>query len=310
VPEKLTSHDVIELLRNQYIAPSKPAGGYFCAELPDPTGKRRADLIWVPTTWQERGQIIGHEVKVSRADVVAELADPTKADAWARYCDRWWLVVSDSALIDGLPIPDNWGVMAPPSGRRRRTMTIVKDAPKLSPADKALAFANVITRLHNAGDDTFSAMQRLERDADVAVRTAENLRRENELLLGRLRTAEGGRNAAETARVLAIVDAMTALGKKSERYRYSYPDPELIAVGILDYELVRKRTRSLLTVVDDRVRAFERALAPIDVGHILEGLTGLSRRLTKDADDAGDPALLCEPDAALTSTRISGPTRA
>ncbi|MEX8058723.1 hypothetical protein [Microbacterium sp. 16-032] len=156
----MTGHnakDMIEMLRGHYIAPSKPAGGYFAPELTAPNSARRADLIWLPMTSQERGRIIGHEVKVSRADVIQELSDPTKADAWARYCSQWWLVVSDPALIEGLEVPERWGIMAPPSGRLRRSMTIVRPAPELRPEDRADALATVLARIR----DFSSLMEKL-----------------------------------------------------------------------------------------------------------------------------------------------------
>ncbi len=286
--ERVTAKDLLEHLRNFYIAPSRPEPGYFCPELPDPTDKRRADLIWVPTTWQERGQLIGHEIKVSRADVVAELADPTKADAWARYCDRWWLVIPDAALIDGLNIPEHWGVMTPPSGRKRRAMTVVKDAPPLNPADKALALANVINRLHNAGDDVHARIRQLEEQVVVANRRAEvadtELTRVNELLRG----TEAG-NRWELERVNAILDAIREVSRSRDRSQWSPHEPLVIAAAALDYGLVRQRTQMLLHRVDDRIRTFDRALAPTNVDDITKGLTGLSRRLQKDLDESVDP---------------------
>lgn len=141
-----TASDMIDLLRAHYLPENRPAGGLFAPEIASPNGKRRADLIWVPTTiaGSHADCIVGHEVKVSRSDVIAELADPTKADPWARYCTRWWLVVSEPRLIEGLDIPAAWGVMAPPSGRRRRSMTILRQAPRLTPSDN---LAPAVTRL-------------------------------------------------------------------------------------------------------------------------------------------------------------------
>lgn len=131
----LSASDVTAMLRRHYLPDSKPAGGIFAAEIGAPDGRRRADLIWLPTTTAGGTGLIGHEVKVTRSDVLAELADPTKAESWAQYCERWWLVVADPALVDGLDVPHAWGVMAPPAGPRRRTMTIVRPAPPLDPKE-------------------------------------------------------------------------------------------------------------------------------------------------------------------------------
>lgn len=53
----------------------------------------------------------GHEVKVSRADWLAELKDPEKAEAFKQFCDYWWLVVSDRDIVKPGELPDGWGLM-------------------------------------------------------------------------------------------------------------------------------------------------------------------------------------------------------
>lgn len=64
----------------------------------------------------------GHEVKVSRSDWLVELRDPTKAEAFAQYCDFWWLVVSDRSIVRPGELPDGWGLMVA-SGRTTRVVT-------------------------------------------------------------------------------------------------------------------------------------------------------------------------------------------
>jgi predicted nucleic acid-binding Zn-ribbon protein len=44
-----------------------------------------------------------------------------------------------------MKIPDAWGVMSPPSGRRKRTMTIIKEAPLLKPVNKEPALVRLMT---------------------------------------------------------------------------------------------------------------------------------------------------------------------
>ncbi len=124
---------LLDQLTCHYNAPGRPTAWSLYPEVASPDGSRRADLVAVPLSLrdQERAGIVGHELKVSRSDVAVELADPTKVDSWLRFCSHWWLVVADPQLVDGLDVPDQWGVMAPPSGRRTRTMTVLKPAPKL-----------------------------------------------------------------------------------------------------------------------------------------------------------------------------------
>lgn len=144
-----TARTMIEMLRRHYLPESKQPGGIFAPEIQAPGGSlRRADLIWQGVTAGSGHELIGHEVKVTRADLLAELADPTKSDAWMRYCDRWYLVVPSPRLIDGLDLPETWGVLTPPSGRRTRSATIAVRAPKLKPVEQSPAFLTLATWLH------------------------------------------------------------------------------------------------------------------------------------------------------------------
>jgi len=79
--------------------------------------------------WPSDGLALhGHEVKVSRSDWRTELRDPSKSEAFRRYMDHWWLVVSDRAIVRD-DLPDGWGLMAV-SGNGLR---VVKQAPRLDP---------------------------------------------------------------------------------------------------------------------------------------------------------------------------------
>lgn len=141
----LNAKGMTALLREHYLPEGRPAGGIFASEIGSPDGRRFADAIWQSTTRSGGLLFVGHEIKVSRADVAVELKDPTKAEPWMQYCDQWWLTISDPALIEGLDIPDAWGVMAPPSGRRKRSMTVIKEAPLLKPVSKEPGLLRLLT---------------------------------------------------------------------------------------------------------------------------------------------------------------------
>ena len=146
----LTARDLITMLHRHYIPDERRPGGVFAREIAAPghTG-RRADLIWAPVTAAGgRGRLIGHEIKTNRADLRAELADPTKSDPWQKFCDQWYLVVSDPALLDGLALPPTWGVLTPPAGRRTRSMTVHTPAPTLTPDNQAPATHTLMVWLH------------------------------------------------------------------------------------------------------------------------------------------------------------------
>jgi hypothetical protein len=163
-----TSTEMLAMLRAHYGGtPSKPQPGYLAAEIQAPDSARRADALWLPLHGAQRGQIHGHEIKVSRSDVMVELADPMKAEAWGQFCDRWWLVVADIAMLRDLTIPDSWGIMTPPAGpRSKRLMTIVRPAPPRKPNRDRDAYATVLTRIYYSGDDQGTQMDRVRVQAD------------------------------------------------------------------------------------------------------------------------------------------------
>lgn len=174
----LTAADMLSLLKRHYLPDPDKAAGVFAAEIQAPgRSARRADLIWHGVTAATGRELIGHEIKVSRADLLTELQDQTKSHDWQRFCDRWYLVVSDPKLVDGLDLPPTWGVLAPPSGRRTRSMTVVLKAPKLRPDDQATALRTLMAWQHWKWNRDAAELSR--RDASVrALRTeVEQLRR-------------------------------------------------------------------------------------------------------------------------------------
>lgn len=108
---------VAEHVRNQ-----AGFGGYWGTE-----ALRTADAIAVDL-WPSAGNLVhGFEVKVSRSDWLTELKDPTKADAFRRYCDHWWLVVPEDTIVRD-DLPEGWGLLAVGSNSQLR---IKRRSPKL-----------------------------------------------------------------------------------------------------------------------------------------------------------------------------------
>jgi hypothetical protein len=139
-----TAGQMLDMLRRHYLPEYRPPQGIFLPEIGAPSGMRRADLIWQSF---DRNGLVGHEIKVTRADLRHELDQPEKCLDWKKYCNRWWLVVPHVALLDGLEIPADWGIMLPPSGRRTRTMTVHRRAPELRPATQDPALRRINTWL-------------------------------------------------------------------------------------------------------------------------------------------------------------------
>jgi hypothetical protein len=137
-PLNMVGDNLVRLIERRHEGP----GWQVFTELANGTGaraRRRADAVAMGM-WPSRGyEIHGYECKISRGDVRKELQDVTKMDAVGKYCDFWWLTVSDPAIMDGLLVPESWGVLAP----RARVLRIVRPAKKRKtvPVDRSFVAA-------------------------------------------------------------------------------------------------------------------------------------------------------------------------
>lgn len=250
-----TAVDLLDVLRRHYLPDNRPPGGLFAAEIESPDGRRRADALWMPSTWAGAKELIGHELKVTRSDVVAELNDPTKADAWARYCNRWWLVVLSPALVDGLDVPEHWGIMAPPSGRRTRSMTIVREAPKLKPVEQAPGFRRVaVWMLHRHAEQLAAAQSRL-RHAE------QDLARERQHI-SEIRAGAAARVDPRTQRIGAILRELD--NRRGFDDWMSDPDLDaLIVDAVRDYRKVRGLADTARFELAELVRGAQKFAEPM-----------------------------------------------
>lgn len=107
--------------------------------------QRWADVL-ILDMWPSRGlSLHGYEIKASRADLKRELADLTKHQAVARYCDSWTLVAWDDAvLVDGLP--DDWGLITTRDGEHGRELVDVRKPTKREPAEWPRSFVCSMVR--------------------------------------------------------------------------------------------------------------------------------------------------------------------
>lgn len=146
---KWTERDMLDLLHERYGQKSGNGPRYVLAEHVrnqggfggwdiehfQSTGKRTtlrtADAMAVDLWPSSNHPIHGFEVKVSRSDWLAELKDATKAEAFKPYCDHWWLVVPDAAIVRD-DLPADWGLLAVGGDGRLRA---ARRAPKLDRQD-------------------------------------------------------------------------------------------------------------------------------------------------------------------------------
>lgn len=108
------------------------------------TGPRYADMLAMGL-WPSNGlEILGFEVKVSRADWLKELSDTKKAVPVKQYCDRWYLVTSSEKIVKEGELPSDWGMMI----LHENKIKIVVEAPKLNAAHLDRGF--VASMMRNA----------------------------------------------------------------------------------------------------------------------------------------------------------------
>lgn len=160
-----TEQDVLARLRARYPA---PAWAFF-EHVRNSTGvsdvTRTADALAM-SLYPSRGlELHGFEVKVERGDVLRELKDPEKSEEILRFCDRWWLVLSDASLIKPSELPPTWGLLVP----RGDTLVAKVEAPKLEAQPLSRRFlAAFLRRTH----DYYTGKEMLGARLDEEVRHA------------------------------------------------------------------------------------------------------------------------------------------
>ncbi|HEV2317744.1 MAG TPA: hypothetical protein VGV89_09265 [Thermoplasmata archaeon] len=105
-------------LRERLRAHFDSANWFLLEEMPAPPAegaekKWRAVDAYAIALWSTRGhEIHGVEIKASRSDWLAELADPQKAEAGAQFCGKWWLLAAKGVVREA-ELPPGWGLLTP-----------------------------------------------------------------------------------------------------------------------------------------------------------------------------------------------------
>lgn len=125
----MKSDELLKLLNNDWMPPERA----FIPEFRGGTGcaiEQRADAIAM-NLWPSKGlELVGFEIKVSRSDWLREMKQPDKAYFMKRFCDRWYLVVSNLKIVKYADeLPSGWGLMYAENGEIKTMI----EAPKLLP---------------------------------------------------------------------------------------------------------------------------------------------------------------------------------
>lgn len=198
-----TEKQVLDLLRARYPSP----GWAFFEKVGDGTGgnQRRSSDGLAMSLWPSRGLVLeGFEVKVSRSDLARELADPSKAEAVAQYCDHWWIVVGDRSIVTK-DLPHTWGLLAPVSNRGHVELQVVKPAVDMTPKPIDRVFLAAILRRAAAHFDPQRIRQEVHGDVyqkilnDIAARDDESHATEIATLEKRIADVRSERDEARKA---------------------------------------------------------------------------------------------------------------
>lgn len=107
--KKITANDIRTAMQARWTQPEW-AIMWEVAEATGTARGRYADAVMM-SLWPSRGlELHGVEIKVSRTDWRREAADPRKAEAIAKYCDRWWIHTSPDVVDDLSALPPMWGL--------------------------------------------------------------------------------------------------------------------------------------------------------------------------------------------------------
>ncbi len=140
----MKTEDLLKLLSSEWTPPS-------CAFIPEfrcATGyvrESRADAIAMSLWSSSKNglELVGFELKVSRADWLHEMKQPNKADPIKQFCDRWYLVTANSKIVkyaDELPV--GWGLIFAEDGK---LVTFI-EAEKITPQPIDRAFLGALMR--------------------------------------------------------------------------------------------------------------------------------------------------------------------
>ncbi len=208
--------------------------------------------------WPSRGQeILGFEIKVSRQDWQKERETPAKAEAIARFCDRWW-IVAPVGIVRKDELPAGWGLM---ELEGETQLKVAKDAPKLEPQEPKRGFWCSVMRAFSEQVDVQAQIKKqvelASHEARVAGAAAAHLRDE-----AKIKQLEENVVAASNqvhASRAELREVLYATGCTSLEELRRLPLRQMV---VLAKEV--KRVRSVLGDLQYRAKEFQESLPAFD----------------------------------------------
>lgn len=275
--DELDSSEVYRLLQVRYPIPSWA----LLPQVGNTTGSgvgRWADAVAMGC-WPSIGlSFIGFEIKVSRSDWLSEIRNGEKSQAIFKFCDYWYIVVSDEKIVQPGEMPATWGLLAAKGGK----LHCIKEAPQLQPQEFTKGF--VASILRNAVE-TVTPEARLK---DEYQRGMEEGRKSGEESSAYTRKREDEKHNNLLGAVQAFEKATGLTFPFNEHWK---TETEAKAFGeavrlvmntdrhraFTEIQTLRERATEIVTLID---RAVEEARAVVPAPK--ESVRALSRRLKRE----------------------------
>ena len=248
--ESLTTKDVLARLKQR-------CGQEYAVltEVGNATGARQtryADALGM-CLWPSRGlELHGYEIKVSRADWLKELKSPAKADAIAKYCDRWWIVAGVKGIVIPSEMPQPWGLIEPTGDGLR----VVKQAEQLpaTPVDRAFLAAIFRRAVEQSADvESLKAAEKAGRDAGY----------KNGFAAGKAQASRDHKGDDELRKAddelrKAVDEFERASGVRIEAYAGQHYGKEFQAFLLKEHTIPQRMLTKLQNVLDDLSASVEK----------------------------------------------------
>lgn len=234
--------DVMAALRAKYVGKTEAewAGGFYLEEcgINGTTARdTRCDALYAGFTAASGRTLIGHEVKVSRSDWLAELAKVGKADWWFDNTHQWYLVAPTGVLRDE-ELPHGWGHMEVQGSR----LVIKTKAPVRDVTPSWDALRSILSRAETL---RAQSVQRARTDARTDVQSEINE------LQNQLREAQvsGGQGQGE------LSDMIRWIVFQLQAQTYQLPDRERVLAALTDLRELERANEWLRHNIEQSVRA-------------------------------------------------------
>lgn len=177
--EPLTAEAVEAALRSHFAAPRyavitgvRNAAGWDAS--------RTCDLLALGVWQSTHHDLHGVEIKVHRGDWQREMQDPLKAEAFAAFCDYWW-IAAPPGIVRLEELPATWGLIEMVGkGMRVRKPATKKESPAPIDREFLACFARRVCEQSPAEALIAEARRRGKEDAAAEYEKREKRREERE----------------------------------------------------------------------------------------------------------------------------------